>query len=205
MKTKKPFAVIFCSCALLFLSSLSFCLEQFTDTEFHSKYCLSPNIGLNLLQKGFPGYTNNYCVGADFYMSSEALGESWWSAWRLSSDYFPLVVPEGVYGTTEDMFDISFSKVYIFPLTESQRSQLFTGIGIGLYGDWIRLDTPATGAMSNISYYPGLSASFGIRIKLKGSMELVPEIRSHFVYTANNYFTVNTSIGLGVLWRFDQE
>jgi hypothetical protein len=119
----------------------------------------------------------------------------------LSFDYFPLTAPEGVYGTTEDMFDVSISKIYVFPLNEPQTSQLFIGGGLGLYADWIRLDTPATGPLSNISYYPGASFSFGYRAKLKGSLEFVPEIRAHFAYVTHDYFTVNTSLGLGILWR----
>jgi hypothetical protein len=203
MKTFKPLGIIVV-CAVLSAAFPALCLARESISLKQDEYYMNINAGLNLLQRGFPQYTNNYCVGADLYIPSRAAGEIWWSAWRVSFDYFPLIVPEGVYGTTEDLFDLSFSKVLFYPINERETSMFFGGLGFGVYGDWVRLDTPATGYMSHISYHPGLSVSLGWRAKLSNSLEIVPELRSHFAYVAREYFTVNTSIGIGLLWQFDK-
>jgi len=116
-----------------------------------------------------------------------------------------MTVPDGVYGTSEDLFDVSLSKVYFFPYKDDETSLPFLGIGFGVYGDWIRVNTPATGSLSNINYYAGASLSAGWRFEVADSLDLVPEIRTHFTYVTGGYCTMNSTFVLGLLWRFNQE
>jgi hypothetical protein len=195
-----------CACAILCISSLSYCRQDPALFGKQRYNVLSLNAGQNYFQKGFPGYGNSQYFGADFYMPRGSIGTHWWSrySWRLSADYFPLVLPEGVYGTTEDLFDVSISQIYFFPVNDACTSTIFAGIGFGGYFDQIRLDTPATGARSNTSFFPGASLSAGWGYKLTDSIELVAEGRTHFLYVSRDYFTVNTSVHLGLAWWFDQ-
>ncbi|MEI8217573.1 MAG: hypothetical protein WCG51_00820 [Elusimicrobiota bacterium] len=206
MKISASLASAVAVCFFLFLSSPAFCRQSPGVLGKQCSYIMSVNAGTNLLQSGFPSYGSSPYFGADFYIPQGSLGGHWWSryAWRVSVDYFPMVLPAGVYGTTEDMFDIALSQVFFFPVNDSCTSSLFAGIGFGGYADWIRIDTPATGARSNISYSPGVSLSAGWGYKISNSLELVPEARAHFVYASREYFTVNTSIHLGVAWWFNQ-
>lgn len=165
------------------------------------------NVGTTYLNKGYPGYQSaSPYIGADVFFPRSYVGSRWFSrfSWRLSLDYFPLVLPEGVYGTTEDLIALSISQVYYFPLNAAGTSTLSAGFGLGGYFDWIRLETPATGSQSHVSFHPGAVFSAGWGYKLRDSLEIGPEVRVHCAHVARDYFSVNTSILLGVSWWFDQ-
>jgi hypothetical protein len=180
--------------------------EQDQYQNWKTRLFVSGDLGYNFLQKGYPGYQNGLFLGTDLYiklpMSSE---DTWGSKWkenliyRVSFQYFPLTVPEGVYNTTEDLF--SFSADLLVRVYDVGTVNLFAGLGLGMYIDWIRLDTPGTGKRSSQYYYWGLKPSIGARIKYNEDIEIIPEIRANFVNTMNAYFATNTSINIGIVKR----
>ena len=165
-------------------------------------------IGYNMLQKGFTGYTNYASFGADWYMISDdslysVNAEDQWKDnifYRVSFDYFPLVVPEGNYGASEDMVALSGDALY--SIYHNEKVRCFAGMGIGAYLDRISVDTPATGKLSSQYFYPGLKSSVGAIFRVYEDYEVIPEIRTHWIYTVNNYFTVNTVVQVGFARRF---
>lgn len=166
---------------------------------------LSGNLGFNSLSKGYPGYSNYFSLGADLYIVPEpkisALLPSWKDNffYRVSVDYFPLIVPDGTYNTNEDIFGLSGDILY--SIYKSKKKKLFAGVGLGGYFDWVRVDTPATGSRSATYWFFGLKPSLGYAIRVSPDIELIPEIRAHFIWTANDYFATNTVYQIGVCYQ----
>ncbi len=169
---------------------------------------LAVSAGYNTLQQGFVGYTPNAALGVDWYLLPDEAPYNvpdcdLWKEdlfYRISFDYFPMSVPSGNYGTSEDIAGLSGD--VLFYAYRGKAVNIFLGIGVGYFLDAISVDTPATGRMSSQYYYFAAKPSLGLTYKISDNYDLIPEVRSYWMYTVNNYFTVNTVYQLALCRRF---
>src|SRR5437588_3245960 len=84
-----------------------------------SSWILAPgiNAGYNKLLTGYEGYENLGNLGLDLYIQpprETPQRTSWYHnvLFRFSFDYFPLQVPKGNFGLTEDIYSLNFSFLY---------------------------------------------------------------------------------------------
>ncbi|MCG3203456.1 MAG: hypothetical protein KCHDKBKB_00123 [Elusimicrobia bacterium] len=197
---------------LMALSSFSFAAD-IGSLSREPFVILSPaiNVGYNRLLDGYDGYKDLGNVGFDLYFhnppekySDNSISYDWKDrfAFRLSLDYFPLQVPEGLYNTTEDIYALSGAVVYKFIDRDNplQKWIPFLSLGAGVYQDRVTIDTPATGEITGKEDRFGLNASLGAiapEIKLIIPVKLIPEIRYHRIKGVNDYAS-NLTFQLGV-------
>jgi len=150
------------------------------------------NVGYNNLMNGYDGDSDLGKIGADLYihfpqMADAAPGtfNNWWG--RLSLEYFPLQVPDGSNGLTEDVYSLNGAFVYVLRLTNRGRElplYPFLGLGGGWYQDRVELDTPASGKVTGVYNNFGWNASLGVFLppmQFFVPIRLVPEVRYHSV------------------------
>lgn len=191
LKGKEPAVKGFLSFFIvLFLASLVQATE-IREIDKKSHYTVVPalNVGYNKLLKGYDGYKNLGNAGADLYIHNpqEKVGDFDWSdhfAFRFSFDYFPLQVPEGVNGVTEDIFAYSGAVIYKFFRKGDLNPRWIPmlGVGAGLYEDRITLDTKATGKVTGKQKLFGENASLALvtpEVKLLIPVRFIPEVRYH--------------------------
>jgi hypothetical protein len=171
------------------------------------------NIGYNQLLKGYQGYENLGNAGVDLYVlrrppeveepkGSDRLG------FRISADYFPLQVPEGVYNTTEDIFSLNAAVLYRFySLYRPEQTQYipFVGIGAGAYRDVVTVDTPASGKVSGTHSYLGFSGSLGVFLPVMGAVRFAPEIRLHALRIPDNGLALNMTYQVAASLRLGRK
>ena len=167
---------------------------------------LTGNIGINALQKGYAGYKDNIYLGSDLYIMPEQktflYGKADWKEkmfYRVSFEFFPLIVPDGVYKTTEDM--LAFTGDLMYSAYRTPNVNVFAGLGLGIYDDWIRVNTPATGAVSGMSWFFGIKPSIGAGFKVSPSIEIIPEIRMHYLFAGKGYLATNMTYQTAICWR----
>jgi hypothetical protein len=114
-----------------------------------------------------------------------------------------LLTPEGTYNTTEDIVGLTGDVLY--PVYRCRNAAAFIGLGLGGYYDRISVDTPASGSLAASYLFFGFKPSLGVRIRLGPSVELIPEVRSHFLYTVNGYLANTTAFQVGICWHFIPE
>ncbi len=174
-------------------------------------FLLTVNGGYNQLLKGYKGYDNLGNAGIDLYMRPgrlrvEAPGWKEHLMFRLSADYFPLQVPEGVYGLTEDMYGISGAllfKAFTLSRPESDQWVPFLGIGVGHYLDRVTLDTPASGKIAGTHNHFGANASLGLFTPVFfGRLHLIPEIRFHTLKIPDDSWSMNLTYQAGLAFQF---
>lgn len=162
-------------------------------------FAIGGSLGMNYLQRGYDSYKKDYPdFGVDLKVIRKRATQSTLYDYRISFEYFPLVVPEGTYGLTEDIYSISGSVLFNF-----YRHKYFTsyaGIGPGLYLDHIRLDTPVSGEKSTMYAKIGLNASVGMIINTKYGFKIYPEVRYHTMFS-QKYMASHMSIQCGVMFN----
>jgi hypothetical protein len=174
-------------------------------------FVLALNGGYNQLLKGYKGYENLGNAGLDLYVrpSRSYLEDPGWKdrlIFRLSVDYFPLQVPEGVYGITEDIYGLHGAIMVRFhrlSFPETRQWVPFTGVGLGTYFDQVTLDTPATGKVSGIHRSLGANASIGLFSPRMGSRwQIIPEIRFHILKIPDAAWSMNMTYQVGLAYWF---
>lgn len=166
------------------------------------------NFGYNKLLSGYDGYDDLGNAGLDLYMRRESLDDavSWGDNlfFRLSVDYFPLQVPQGLNGIQEDLYAANLSILY--DVHKLGRFQLpypwFLGAGYGVYRDKVTLSNNTSGKVSTTHTFNGFVLSTGFTIPpLKYfPFKLVPEIRYHrYKRLKGNASNMTYQLGV-VLW-----
>lgn len=213
MKARRTFLV----CLLLsILSSHSFA-ERMGSTRGSGDstgWSFSPAIngGYNNLLDGYDGYDNLGNLGLDLYMQPGPVDErdsmnSWRNTmlFRLSVDWFPLQVPDGVYGLKEDIYSLNGSFLYAFRKNQAfdpTAWRPFLGAGIGYYRDIVELDTPATGKITGKDNHFGFNFNAGLFYPFSlGSLPLcwIPEVRYHRIKYVDEY-SGNITYQLGLAY-----
>ena len=202
----------FKSILLILISVLIFANPLFASWYFKSaanmetNFYLSGFYGTNKMGQGYENYKNYSLSGADLYILREKLfmdldKPNWKEkiSYRVSFEYQPLVVPEGNYNTTEDIYVIAGDLLY--SLWRPKGFWLFFGLGGGLYADKIKINTPATGNKSYTYYNPGFRPFLGCGLNLGKNVQLVPEMRMHYIWTVSTYFSKSTSYQLGFKFK----
>lgn len=178
--------------------------ESFGDPD---KYILQPGLrlhgGYNYLLSGYRDYTNNYTLGAElrFRMIFEDKKIGLFGFY-VSIDESPMIVPSGTYGVQEDIINLNFGATFgLFPQSVINP---YIGFGVGLYFDWLRYDTPATGALSSFHTFLGIDPRAGIELGISNSIKFAPELRVHLIFTPakQSYVTSHASALGGLLIYF---
>lgn len=146
------------------------------------RFGLGGLFGYNYLNRGYDKYSNNFMFGTEFKIRLLSGNEIENLSYRLYFDYFPMIVPDGTYNLQEDIYNINIGTVYNF--LPDKVINPFLGAGSGMYFDWIRYDTPASGYISNTYTYFGFNLSAGAEISIIKKISLVPEARIHFIMGA---------------------
>jgi hypothetical protein len=194
-----------------FADEEEFDYKNYFKGERATRWIIAPgfNGGITKMNNGYDGYDDLGHAGFDVYFNPpRPLYEppTWRNRlyWRLSADYFPLQVPEGVYGVTEDIYSINNAvgfKFLSFNRREEKQIVPFVAGGFGVYWDRIELDTPASGKVTGMHNYFGVNASAGFFLPSLWNIRLVPEIRWHGMRTTGNYWATHyTFQGSLVLW-----
>ncbi len=161
-------------------------------------FAVGGSLGMNYLQRGYDSYKKNYPdFGVDLKVIRKRETQTTLYDYRISFEYFPLVVPEGTYGLTEDIY--AFSGALLFNFYHHEYFTSYAGIGPGLYLDHIRLDTPVSGEKSTMYAYVGVNASVGLIINTKYGFKIYPEVRYHSM-SGQGYFTTHMSIQCGIMF-----
>jgi hypothetical protein len=165
--------------------------------------------GQNKLGSNYDGYEDLGAGGFDVYFNPPLpeFEEPDWRhklMFRLSGDYFPLQVPEGVYGLTEDIYSLNcgiVKKFMHFRKPEGRQWTPFLAGGFGVYWDRITLDTPASGKVTGMHTYFGFNGGAGLMFPSILGLRLVPEFRWHGMRPAGNVWVTNTVYqGSVMLW-----
>jgi len=201
-----------------FLSAENF---QFEDDTFKSaknyfktkgsRWSISPGIngGLNKMVSGYDNYEDLGKVGIDVYFRPPlpTVGALTWKdkmMFRASVDYFPLQVPDGTFGLTEDIYALTGTMIIKrqnFFFDEADQLIPFLGIGAGIYWDRIELDTPASGKVTGMDAYFGVTGSFGFLFPTVSNLQFVPEIRFHGIRSEGNFWATHVTYQAGlILW-----
>ena len=136
-------------------------------------------IGYNYLFGGYNNYKDNLILGGECKLRLLSANGIENLSYRLYFDYFPMIVPDGNYNLQEDIFSVNIGAIYnILP---DRRFDPFIGIGIGLYLDWIRFDTPASDYISNTYTFFGFNVSVGCEISITKKISIIPESMMHFI------------------------
>jgi len=157
-----------------------------------TRFLAGLNAGINTLnQANYPGYTDFYNFGLDVLIlpdysrsSEKGMFEKKRDAWvkniyyRVSIDYFPLIVPDGTYGTVHDIYGYSISAIYGF--LNRKKINAFAGFALGSYNDRITVTTPNVNSTSSFSNI-GFNISLGMGFEPIPLVRIVPEIRQHFI------------------------
>lgn len=176
-------------------------------------FAIGGNGGLNKLGNGYEGYDDMPHGGADFYIrpprpqhEDPTFKDKFML--RFSADYFPLQVPEGVYGLTEDIYALSMSVIVRLRDMGRPDHQMwvpFLGLGAGFYRDQIELDTPASGKISDSHNYFGLNFSGGFFFPEVLGIRFAPEVRYHMLRTPGNFSATNICYMMGASIRFGDD
>lgn len=160
--------------------------------------------GYNYLVSGYNGgYQNNYGVGAELRIrpiyGENRIGNL---GFFFSIDEFPLVTPGGTYGVQEDIIHTHIG--LSFGLFPSATVNPYISLGFGMYFDWVRYDTPASGALSSTHTFLGISPRIGIEIEIMRFVKFVPEVRYNIIFTPSkeNYSTTHLTVLGGLLYYF---
>lgn len=160
-----------------------------TSFEKPGRWIFRPaiNAGYNKLLSGYEGYEDLGNIGLDLYLrrvSSESF-TSWVNhlIFRLSLDYFPLQVPSGLNGITEDLYSANFSILYEIPSIGRKQFwfPIFLGAGYARYQDKITIDNSTSGKVSDKNNYNGFVFSWGANLPAYKyfPFKTVPEMRYH--------------------------
>lgn len=181
--------------------------------ETGPSWIISPGIngGYNKLVRGYKDYEDLGNAGVDIYFrppQSAVETPNWTNRmmFRLSGDWFPLQLPPGPRGLTEDVFSLNGTVVYkiqSFARAESKQWTPFLGLGFGGYWDRVSLDTPASGKITGTHFYWGINADAGFMLPAVFGVRLVPEVRYHTAKTPNNYYVANMTYQMGAVLWFD--
>lgn len=153
--------------------------EESESSESNLNFGIGGLFGYNYLLKGYDKYSNDFMFGVEFKMRLLTANEIESLNYRLYFDYFPMAVPEGTYNLQEDIYNVNIGAIYGF--LPNKRFNPFIGVGLGLYLDWIRFETPASGNISNTYTFFGFNLSGGLEIFVKKRISLIPEARFHFI------------------------
>ncbi len=156
--------------------------------------------GYNKLLEGFDGYEDLGNLGFDFYADPPERNNFGASSlenllMRISSDWFPLQVPDGTLGLEEDLYALNADLLYRINVKRNHAPSSwnpFVGVGMGIYHDRITLDTPATGKVTGTDNHFGMNLSAGILLPVFSEsfpFRLIPEIRYHRIRFASDYVT----------------
>jgi hypothetical protein len=194
--------------------------DQFDPSDYFAKregrgrgwaVGVSPSLGYNQLIKGYKGYSNLGSAGIDLWVRPvrprvEAPSFRYNFLFRLSAEYLPMKVPDGNYGLQEDMFDATASVLYrlrSFAGPEADHWIPFTGLGGGVYSDWTRLDTPASGKISGMHHYSGAVFSLGaFSPRWRNIFQFVPEVRFHMLRIPDSKWSMNLVYQAGLYYEF---
>jgi hypothetical protein len=183
--------------------------DYFEITRPPWTFSLGGNGGMNKMGKGYDGYDDMPHGGADFYIrppvpEAEEPACHHKFMLRVSADYFPLQVPEGVFGLTEDVYGLTFAVLVRLRTIDRQEHSKwvpFLGVGAGLYQDRIKLESPASGTVTGAHNYFGINFSGGFFFPEVMGIRLVPEVRQHMLRTPGNFSATNTCFQLGAAIR----
>lgn len=171
-----------------------------TQTTERWKFHPAMHGGYNVLLEGFDGYDDLGNFGFDLYADPPEAKKFGSGAtenllMRISSDWFPLQVPEGVNGLKEDIYALNADCLYRINVNRDRMLSSwnpFLGFGIGLYQDRISLDTPATGKVTGTENYFGVNLSAGVLPPVFSEslpFRLIPEIRYHRIKFESAFVT----------------
>lgn len=201
----QKFFSILISITFLLTSSLS--ASWYRTQKRRKNLYLSINTGLTSMQNGYDNYEDYYYFGGDLYIFVEPgiyrLGRASWKDnffYRVSLEYFPLIVPNGVYNTCEDIYSFTGDMLYPFYKNRKETFRSFIGLGVGGYIDYILTDTPATGKVSATNFFFGLKGSIGMAMNISKYTLLVPEVRLHYMYTVDGYMASHMTYQMGLCW-----
>jgi hypothetical protein len=184
--------------------------ENIVRTKSSWETSIGVSGGYNQLIRGYDNYDNLGNIGLEIFMReipSIASSSQWKKrvGYRFSLEYFPLQVPKGNNGLTEDIYSANAGIFYKFLNVEDPEVFQwvpFVGLGLGGYWDALRLSTPATGTVSSIEGYFGMNTFFGVLLPAWGNWRVAPEIKLHGIRTPGNYWSINTTYSVVLLYRF---
>ncbi|MFH1825106.1 MAG: hypothetical protein ABH873_07795 [Candidatus Firestonebacteria bacterium] len=175
--------------------------EKKEDKEYKLMFGIGGSGGYNLLLNGYSSYGNNNITGAG-NIKIRLLDDKGITNLMFGGavEFFPLVTPEGTYGTSEDVFTVNLFFDYGFLPGEFINPYL--GGGIGGYFDTVKFETPMSGTLSNTYFSFGLNARAGAEISIISNLCLVPEVKAHFIMGPKFFFAINVSFGGGAVFYF---
>jgi len=137
--------------------------------------------GLSKLLTGYDSYVRrNYYGGLQVHLRPYEKNKPSALSFGFIFDEIPLSLPEGTYGQTEDIASITGYVHYNpFPVFMFHP---YIGLGFGGYFDYITVDTPASGYMSSIYFFPGFYASAGAEWRTNDLITLFGEAKFHFLW-----------------------
>ncbi|MFW6172160.1 MAG: hypothetical protein ACOC5T_00235 [Elusimicrobiota bacterium] len=161
--------------------------------EITSRYNIGA--GYNLPFKGYENYENNPVFHSKIDILREKDFERQQMNYRIGVGYFMMMLPPETSGVTDDMFEVSAEIINLLTSKSNPKLIPYLGLGMGLYLDWVRINTPAINSY-NIYRFFGLNSSLGCEIPITKSFFIIPEITGHLIFVSGFSTSTNLSFCL---------
>ncbi|MDD5131363.1 MAG: hypothetical protein PHH44_01755 [bacterium] len=157
-------------------------------------------LGRNKLLAGYEDYTDNYSGHLEVRMGLAAVKERPDIVISLNYDFMPLILPDGIYGMSENIISINLNAYYVF--YAQRKLNFFAGPGIGYYFDTLTMDTPASGKLEHQYRFVGYNLGVGAQYYLDKFITLIPLLKYHQINEPGSFKAKHLVFQVGFNYNF---